>query len=103
MANTERISSQRQENRSSNELIQPVRLSDKVAGRLRGLIGTEFVAGSHLPSERALMARFGVGRPAVREALMSLAQMGLVRVRSGKPALVTMPTADGIIDSLSAA
>ena len=103
MANTERISSQRQESHRMDELIQPVRLSDKVAGRLRGLIGTEFMAGSHLPSERALMARFGVGRPAVREALMSLAQMGLVRVRSGKPALVTMPTADGIIDSLSAA
>lgn len=39
--------------------------------------------GEELPGERALMAEFGVGRPAVREALSKLARMGLIEVRPG--------------------
>jgi DNA-binding FadR family transcriptional regulator len=41
-----------------------------LSGRLR--------AGDKLPSERALAVRFGVGRPLIREALRTLAEMGLI-------------------------
>jgi GntR family transcriptional repressor for pyruvate dehydrogenase complex len=34
--------------------------------------------GEKLPSERELAARFGVGRPLIREALRSLAELGLI-------------------------
>ena len=40
-------------------------------------------AGAELPSERDLMKEFGVGRPAVREALFHLQRMGLVEMRPG--------------------
>ena len=34
--------------------------------------------GDKLPSERELATRFGVGRPLIREALRSLAELGLI-------------------------
>ncbi len=36
--------------------------------------------GQKLPSERELMEEFGVGRPAVREALSALGRMGLIEI-----------------------
>lgn len=59
---------------------QPIirrKLADEVRDRLLALIrGGELRPGDRLPSERDLMERFGVGRPAVREALQSLARRG---------------------------
>ena len=37
-----------------------------------------FKPGDKLPSERELATRFGVGRPLIREALRSLAELGLI-------------------------
>ena len=55
------------------EKISRRKLSDQVLDRLRDMIRRgELKAGDVMPSERALMERFGVGRPAVREALQSL-------------------------------
>ena len=42
-----------------------------------------YQVGQKLPSERELMDEFGVGRPAVREALSALARMGLIEVSPG--------------------
>ncbi|MFN8104556.1 MAG: FadR/GntR family transcriptional regulator [Acidimicrobiia bacterium] len=39
--------------------------------------------GDALPAERMLSEQFGVSRPAVREALQRLAQVGLVEIRHG--------------------
>src|SRR5205807_468320 len=44
---------------------------------------------------------FGVGRPAVREALFHLKNMGLIELRSGERAMVTRPTAGVVVESLA--
>src|SRR5439155_25188427 len=54
-----------------------------------------------IPSERELMREFGVGRPAVREALFHLKNMGLIELRSGERAMVTRPTAGVVVESLA--
>lgn len=60
------------------------KLSSHVLDRLLAAIEAgEFSAGGLLPSERELMRRYDVGRPAVREALQTLANMGLARIRHG--------------------
>lgn len=80
------------------------KLSEEVALRLEEMIRSGgYQPGDQLPSERDLMKRFGVGRPAVREALFSLQTMGLVAVSSGERARVTRPTPRLVIDSLSGA
>lgn len=61
----------------------------------------EFRVGDQLPSEKDLMQRFGVGRPAVREALFLLEQQGLVETTNGVRARLTMPTPKLIIQQLA--
>ena len=63
----------------------------------RGGFGPEDV----LPSERDLMRHYGVGRPAVREALFHLRKMGLLEIRSGERARITKPTPEVVIESLA--
>lgn len=80
------------------------KLSEEVALRLEEMIRNgDYQPGDQLPSERDLMKRFCVGRPAVREALFSLQTMGLVAVSSGERARVTRPTPKLVIESLSGA
>lgn len=42
------------------------------------ILSGRLAAGGKLPSERELAQQFGVGRPLIREALRSLAEMGLI-------------------------
>ena len=73
------------------------KLSDEVFVRLKSLITTgELSAGDEMPSERELMERFGVGRPAIREAMQALANMGLVAISHGERAKVLELTAKAI-------
>jgi GntR family transcriptional repressor for pyruvate dehydrogenase complex len=59
-------------------VIRRRKLYEEIAQHLEQRIRTRIVAtGDQLPSERDLMREFGVGRPAVREALFHLQQMGL--------------------------
>ena len=54
------------------------RLYEDVEMRLEAEITSGRVrAGDAIPSERDLMKRFGVGRPAIREAILSLSRKGL--------------------------
>jgi GntR family transcriptional repressor for pyruvate dehydrogenase complex len=78
------------------------KLYEDVAERLEQAIqdGT-YAPADLLPSERELMRQFGVGRPAVREALFHLGKMGLVEIRSGERARVTTPTPQFVIGALS--
>ena len=59
--------------------------------------------GSVLPPERELMETFRVGRPAIREALLSLQQKGLIAITNGERARVTRPDAQRLIEALSGA
>ncbi|RUZ75121.1 GntR family transcriptional regulator, partial [Mesorhizobium sp. M7A.F.Ca.US.003.02.2.1] len=60
------------------------KLSDEVFLRLKRLITSgELMPGDDMPSERELMERFGVGRPAIREAMQALSNMGLVAISHG--------------------
>lgn len=80
------------------------KLADQVLDRLLGMIERgEAPPGSRLPGERALMARFGVGRPAVREALQSLERMGLIRIQHGERAEVIRLDPNHVLRRMDAA
>ncbi len=48
-----------------------------------------------MPSERDLMEQFEVGRPAIREAMQSLASAGLIEINHGERARVAAPDTRG--------
>ncbi len=61
----------------------------------------ELQAGEQLPPERELMVFYGVGRPAVREALQALARAGIVEISQGERARVVVPTAQDLIQQIA--
>ncbi len=80
------------------------KLADQVLDRLLAMIESgQAPPGSRLPGERALMARFGVGRPAVREALQSLEKMGLIEIRHGERAQVVRLDPNHVLRRMDAA
>ena len=80
------------------------KLYEEVAARIESMVHEgRFSPGDRLPSERELMEELGVGRSAVREAMLSLQKMGILVVRSGERARVTLPTADVLVKELSGA
>lgn len=85
---------------SMNQPVEQIvrrKLSDEVFDRLERMITSgELKPGDDMPSERVLMERFGVGRPAIREAMQSLANMGLVAISHGERAKVLELTAQSI-------
>ncbi|MFK7859275.1 MAG: transcriptional regulator NanR [Granulosicoccus sp.] len=79
---------------SNNRKIVRLKLSDQVFERLREMVASgELAAGDTVPSERALMERFGVGRPAVREALQAMQSKGLITITHGERSRVNSLTA----------
>ncbi|SIT90689.1 transcriptional regulator, GntR family [Yoonia rosea] len=78
----------------SDGKIVRMKLSDQVFERLRELVASgELAAGDVVPSERVLMERFGVGRPAVREALQAMQSKGLITITHGGRSRVNALTA----------
>ncbi|MEJ5369497.1 MAG: transcriptional regulator NanR [Bryobacteraceae bacterium] len=88
---------------NNEEKLVRKKLADQVLDRLLALIERgELPPGSRLPGERALMERFGVGRPAVREALQTLERMGLIEIQHGERARVVQLDAGGVLRSMDA-
>ncbi len=79
------------------------KLGHEVQQRLQaGIRSGAYPVGALLPSERELMAQFGVGRPAVREGLQALERMGLIAIVHGEGARVQPLSADSVISQISA-
>ena len=77
-------------------------LSDQVAERLEQEIRDgRYKGGDKLPAERELMEQFGVGRPAIREALFYLQKLGFLAINNGTRPRVIKPTLDVAIPRLS--
>lgn len=68
-----------------SEPINRQKLSDQVFERLWSMIVSgELAPGDPFPSERSLMDRFSVGRPAVREAMQALSNKGIITISQGE-------------------
>jgi len=77
------------------------RRSDAVAQDLMRMIQSgDLQEGDRLPAERDLMQRYGVSRSAVREAIVSLANRGLVMTRLGHRPIVRKPDYEIAIDQV---
>lgn len=80
------------------EPISRRKLYQEVLNRLLARIESgEIEPGDALPSERELMEAYGVGRPAIREALQSLERWGLVTITHGERARLVVPSAGTLI------
>lgn len=76
------------------EAVARRRLSHGIVGQIAAAIRDgRYLPGAALPSERELMGAFGVGRPAVREALLQLEIDGLIAIHHGRRARVVDPSA----------
>ncbi|MGW0763689.1 GntR family transcriptional regulator [Streptomyces sp. NPDC002814] len=72
-----------------SEIQRPGALYQQVAAAIReAILSGEFAPDSLLPSEAQLMARYGVSRPTVRNAVAALRAEGLIDVRHGKGSFV---------------
>lgn len=81
--------------------IERKKLFEIVAERIEALIlSGKLQPGDQLPPERELQAAFGVGRPAVREALITLERNGLIEIGNGVPARVSQPSAENLLSSM---
>jgi DNA-binding FadR family transcriptional regulator len=70
-------------------------LADATAAQLEARIAaSEWPVGARLPTETELMTQLGIGRSTVREAVRTLARVGLVQVRQGDGTYVTGRPAD---------
>lgn len=81
--------------------IERRKLSHQIEERLlTQLQSGDMQPGDLLPSERELMALYGVGRPAVREAMQNLERMGLIEIRHGERPRVALPSLSRTLDNL---
>lgn len=85
-----------------SETIQRRKLYQEVHDRLMERIRSGAIPpNSQLPSERELMEEYGVGRPAVREALQALQRSGIVEIVHGERARVVVPTAERLMSQIA--
>lgn len=81
--------------------IKRAKLYELVTQKLEDMIRSgELKPGDKLPSERDIMAAFNIGRPAVREALLSLQNKGLIITENGRRATVSRPSVDNVLTTL---
>jgi len=81
-----------QKNTPFNKLVKTSLYLEIATQIKKAILGGYYQPGEKLPSERDLAEAFGVGRPAIREALMTLSERGLVEMNRGsKGNLVKKP------------
>ncbi len=66
----------------------PPRSFETVARQIASMVQAQYEIGRRLPAERDLAKMFGVSRPTIREAILSLAMAGMLKVRSNSGAYV---------------
>ncbi len=78
--------------------IKRVKLSESIVDMIIEKIkGGGFAPGTKLPPERDLMVQLGVGRSTLREAIQSLALMGILEVRPGEGTFIRSIRRENII------
>jgi GntR family transcriptional repressor for pyruvate dehydrogenase complex len=78
------------------------RLVDRVVDEIQTLIvGGQLLAGTKLPAEMELAARFAVSRTVIREAVRILVAKGLLETRRGVGTTVRQVTRDRVVEPLS--
>jgi GntR family transcriptional regulator, transcriptional repressor for pyruvate dehydrogenase complex len=85
---------------------QPVRprerLYQEIVDQIQAQVQTGRLSpGDRLPPERELAEQFGVSRTAVREAIKSLAEKGLVTVEVGRGTFVRAMTSEHVVESMA--
>jgi GntR family transcriptional regulator, transcriptional repressor for pyruvate dehydrogenase complex len=70
---------------------------------LDGIRAGEYRPGDRLPTEKELMAQYGVGRNVAREAVQALVAMGLVEVRPGRGGILLGVDTSRAMDSSTVA
>ena len=77
------------------------KLSDQVFDRLwEMIVSGDLKPGDVIPSERILMEKFAVGRPAVREALQALANKGVITISHGERSRVNDFSANIVLNQV---
>lgn len=92
-------------NTSTNEETKP-HLGDNIADAVEEHLVSAFLNGTYLvgaalPGERDLAAQLGITRPTLREVLKRLERDGWIKVRHGKPTLISDIYRDGGLNALS--
>ena len=86
---------------SSAPKVPQIRAAEHIFQDLKGkILSRELIRGNRLPTEKALMAAFGVSISTVREAIRALAMCHFIEVRHGSGAYVTADTDQLISTSL---
>jgi GntR family transcriptional regulator, transcriptional repressor for pyruvate dehydrogenase complex len=81
--------------------VKTSRLFEQIVQQVEdSILSGQLKPGDQLPAERELAQRFGVSRTAVREAVKTLREKGLVEAYSGRGTFVTNGTSQAIRQSL---
>ena len=82
--------------------VRRARLTDDVAARLvASIVEGKLKLGERLPAERDLARYLDVGRPTLREAIVTLRAVGLLEVRHGDGTFVVAHQRDFLLKALS--
>jgi len=83
--------------------VRAARLYEQIVEQIeRSIVAGKLRPGDQLPTERDLAQQFGVSRTAVREAVKTLTEKGLVESFSGRGTFVTTPRSHNSRKSLDA-
>jgi len=83
------------------KVVQTSRLYEQIVQQIEdSIMQGALKPGDQLPAERELAQQFGVSRTAVREAVKTLREKGLLEAYSGRGTFITDGTSENIRQSL---